>query len=228
MRFLFLIPARGGSKGIPRKNIKKLGGKPLLYYTLESAVQVADEKDICVSTDDDEIIEKVKEFGINVPFKRPEKIAGDTASQFDVIKHAVNYYEEKGENYDAVVLLQPTSPFRLATHIEETLSLFKPGIDMIASVKKTKANPYYVLFEEDANGFLQKVKGGNYKRRQDCPDIWELNGAIYIISISSLEKYNSLSDFTKIGKYEMDNLCSVDIDTELDWKFAEFLINDNV
>lgn len=225
MRFLYLIPARSGSKGIIHKNTRLLAGKPLINYTIECVLNIAKPEDICISTDDEEIINKVRDFGFQVPFKRPAKLADDNATQYDVINHALNFYAEKGILYDAVVLLQPTSPFRLPVHILEASELYKPEYDMIVSVKKTDANPYYVLFEEDADGYLKKVKTGNYVRRQDCPDVWQLNGAIYVINSNSLKKYKSLSEFSRVKKYFMPELASIDIDGQLDWDFCEFLIN---
>ncbi|MCP9610602.1 cytidylyltransferase domain-containing protein [Coprobacter tertius] len=223
MRALFLIPARGGSKGIPRKNIKKLGGRPLIYYTIDAARGIASDNDICVSTDDDEIIEVVREYGLSVPFKRPEELATDRAGSYEVIMHALKYYEDRGIYYDVVVLLQPTSPFRTARHIREAISLYDSSYDMVVSVIETDKNPYFVLFEEDKNGYLQRSKDGHFTRRQDCPKVYEYNGAIYVMNVDSL-KSKSLGEFSKNVKYVMNNIDNVDLDTPLDWEFAEFLI----
>lgn len=225
-KYLIIIPARGGSKGIPGKNIKPLNGKPLIYYTIDAARSVVDDSHICVSTDDDHIISVVEQYGLKVPFKRPLNLATDKANTYDVLLHALHFYEEKGEHFDAIILLQPTSPFRTGKHVNEALTLYSKEIDMVVSVKETDANPYYVCFEEDPNGMLQISKGdGHYTRRQDCPPVYEYNGAIYIINPDSL-KEKPLNKFAKRKKYIMDREHSLDLDTMLDWKVAELVINE--
>ncbi|MBI3334888.1 MAG: acylneuraminate cytidylyltransferase family protein [Candidatus Portnoybacteria bacterium] len=225
---LVVIPARGGSKGVPGKNIKKLAGKPLIYYSIDAARQVAYDECICVSTDDDAISKAVERYGLKVPFKRPSRLATDTAESYDVLLHALQFYEARGHTFHCIILLQPTSPFRSAAHIKEALTLYSHDIDMVISVKETKANPYYVLFEENAAGFLEKLKPGNYSRRQGIPPVFELNGAVYILNPLSLKKSASLNEFTKIKKYVMDDFSSVDIDTPLDWTLCELIIKKNL
>ena len=129
MNKLFIIPARGGSKGIPKKNIKHFGGKPLIYYTIDVARELASDEFICVSTDDDEIIDKVEKYGLKVPFKRPDKLATDHAGSYEVILHAVSFYENAGHRLDCIVLLQPTSPFRQPIHVNEAIELYSNDID---------------------------------------------------------------------------------------------------
>lgn len=223
MKPLVIIPARGGSKGIPRKNIKLLNGKELILYTMEEARKVFKDEQICISTDDIEIKSCVENAGLKVPFLRPEKLAMDNSSTYDVLIHAIEYFEAIGYSADVIVVLQPTSPFRKAKHILEALQLFRNDLDMVVSVKETKANPYYVLFEEDTLGYLEKSKKGTFLSRQACPKVWEFNGSIYIISVNSL-KTKAISEFTKVVKYEMDEESSLDIDEPMDWKIAEFLI----
>lgn len=225
MKPLIVIPARGGSKGVPRKNIKVLGDKPLIQYTIDAAKGVFDDEFICVSTDDFEIKSVVEQLGLKVPFLRPNELASDTAGTYEVLLHAISYYESKGYFPDTLILLQPTSPFRTSAHIKEALKLYHESIDMVVSVKETKANPYYILFEEDSNGYLKKTKEANFTRRQDCPKVWEYNGAIYIINVKAL-KASAISQFTKVCKFEMGETSSHDIDTLLDWRIAEIIIND--
>lgn len=224
MKDLVLIPARGGSRGIPGKNIKPLNGRPLIYYTLDAACAVASPENICVTTDSDEIIRIVREYGLNVPFKRPDYLATDTASSYDVIRHAINFYEQSGVNYDCVVLLQPTSPFRTGIHIRDALSLFHPELDMVVSVKIARANPYFTLFEENREGFLIPSKPGSFTRRQDCPAVYEYNGAIYIMNVQSL-KNGPPRNFSKIRKYVMTEEDSLDIDTNFDWIVAQAILS---
>lgn len=224
MKPLVIIPARGGSKGIPRKNIRKLGGKPLLCYAIDGARSVAPDCDICVTSDDPEIIRTAEDYGLEVPFVRPEYLASDTMGTYDVLLHALGYYEDLGRRYDAVVLLQPTSPFRRPEDIRAAMEMYSPDIDMVVSVRETNANPYFNCFEEDADGFLHLSKGdGSCRRRQDAPKTWEYNGAVYVINPESL-KASPLSQFRRICKYEMDPLHSLDLDTMLDWKLAELIM----
>jgi CMP-N,N'-diacetyllegionaminic acid synthase len=224
MNFLFFIPARGGSKGIPRKNIKLLNNKPLILYSIEVARAFADDCNICVSSDDDEIINIVEMCGLKVPFKRPKELATDHASGNDVIIHALNYYENIGVIFDAIVELQPTSPLRQIQDVKNAIDIFDKTIDMVVSVKETSANPYYVLFEENSKGYLEKSKNGDFVRRQDCPIVYELNGAVYVINTESLKR-SKIKDFKKVKKSVMSDLNSVDLDKPSDWEYAEYLIS---
>lgn len=220
MKYLVIIPARGGSKGIPRKNVKLLNGKPLIQYTIEAAMKIFPSEQIIVSTDDQEIISVAETCGLTVPFIRPADLSTDTASSYDVILHAVNFAYQENIEFEAIVLLQPTSPFRNEHHILEAIALYSDEIDMVVSVKESDENPYYSIFEENENGYLEKSKTGAFTRRQDCPKTFSYNGAIYVINPKSLAK-NPLHLFTKIQKYEMNKEVSIDLDTPLDWKIAE-------
>lgn len=228
MNSLVIIPARGGSKGIPHKNIKPLDGKPLIYYTIDVARAIVSDDNICVSTDDDEIIKCVEKYNLKVPFVRPAELATDTAGTYEVLLHALDFYEKQGKQFNNIILLQNTSPFRTAENVKEALRLYSDQIDMVVSVKETTSNPYYNCFEEDDNGFLQISKGnGLFTRRQDVPKAYEYNGAIYVINPKSL-KEKPLGRFTKRMKYVMDDIHSVDLDNMIDWKFAEFVIKENL
>lgn len=219
-----IIPARGGSKGVPRKNVKLLNGKPLIHYTIETAQAIFKNEQILVSTDDQEIKEIAEQKGIKVPFLRPAELATDQAGSYEVLLHALSYIENDGWKPAIIILLQPTSPFRKPQHIKEAIQLFSPSLEMVVSVKETKANPYFALREEDENGYLIKSKESNAKRRQDVPKVYEYNGAIYIINVQQL-KAKPIHTFEKVKKYLMDDTSSIDIDTPLDWEFAEFLMN---
>jgi len=223
---LFIIPARGGSKGIPGKNIKILGNKPLIQYSIAIAREFVSDEMICVSTDDEGIKSVCESLGLTVPFLRPKELSTDTAGTYDVLLHAVNFYLQKGIEVNTVVLLQPTSPFRKKEHLAEAFSNWNEDTEMIVGVKKTKANPYYVLMEENEKGYLEiSKKAQNIERRQSVPPVYEINGALYIISANKLLKEKSLRDFIKVKKFEMDEVSSVDIDEPLDWAFAETIIN---
>jgi CMP-N,N'-diacetyllegionaminic acid synthase len=219
MKALVVIPARGGSKGLPGKNIKLLNGKPMINYTVEAARAIFSDKDIIVSTDSEEIKNIVEETGLQVPFLRPTELATDTATTQDVLFHALDFYLKSNERPDVLILLQVTSPLRTSKHIKEALSLYTPDMDVIVSVKETDANPYYVLFEENEEGFLKKTKEADFTRRQDCPSVWELNGAIYIYNIASIDKRNK-----KMTKYVMDKKSSIDVDDEVDFNLVNLYL----
>lgn len=228
MRTLVIIPARGGSKGIPRKNIKPFDGKPLIYYTIDCARAICPDEDICVSTDDAEIISVVEQYGLKVPFVRPDELATDTAGTYEVLLHALDYYEKKGTHYDIVVLLQNTSPFRTPQQVKEALALYRGDVDMVVSVKECAANPYYCVFEENHEGYLHVCKGdGNIIRRQDAPKVYEYNGAIYVINTQSL-KHQHMHKFAKRVKYLMDDISSFDLDSMTDWRIAEMIKKDGL
>lgn len=228
MNPLVVIPARGGSKGIPHKNIKELGGKPLIYYTIDVARKFTSDDNICVSTDDEAIIKMVEDYGLKVPFKRPEYLATDNAGTNGVLLHALDFYEQQGNCYDMVVLLQATSPFRRADDVIEAVKLYDNTIDMVTSVMPAKCNPYYDGFEDNEEGLLTISKGdGTIERRQDAPSVWQQNGAVYVINPTQL-KSKGLAGMTKIRKYVMDEVHSVDLDNMLDWKIAEIMLHDHL
>lgn len=224
MKALVIIPARAGSKGIPGKNIKVLGDKPLIQHTIDAAISVFQKEDILVTTDGEVIKATAEACGLNVPFLRPEHLSTDKATSQDVILHAVDYMEKQGKSYDTVVLLQPTSPFRNSEHIKAALALYDDETEMVVSVKVPEENPYYTLFEESVNGYLQRSKEGEFTRRQDCPKVYAYNGAIYIMSVEAL-KTKSIAEFDRVKKYEMSDLHSIDLDTPLDWDLAEIVLN---
>lgn len=227
-KILVVIPARGGSKRIPRKNIKMLNGKPLIGYSIDVARQLVDDEDICVSTDDKEIKDVVEQYGLKVPFLRPGFLATDEVGSYEVLLHALNYYEEMGCKYDIVLLLQTTSPFRKIDHIREALDLYNSQIDMVVSVKKISSNPYYNSFEEDVEGYLHVSKGdGVYISKKDVPQAWEYNGAVYVINPNSLRQ-SPLSKFKKRVKYIMDDYYSLDLDTMFDWNVAEYMLGNHM
>lgn len=224
MKPLFVIPARGGSKGIPGKNIKPLGGKPLIAYSVEVARQLAPDSDICVSTDDPAIADVVREMGLEVPFMRPDYLATDNCGTYEVLLHAVKFFEKLGRRYDTMVLLQPTSPLRTADDVRRCLEAYTPDVDMVVTVVEAASNPYYNCYETDADGFLHISKGdGSYVRRQDAPKAWEYNGAVYVINIDSL-KQMPLSKFPRRRMVEMERSRSIDLDTPLDWIVAEAVV----
>lgn len=219
---LWLIPARGGSKGIPGKNVKLFCGRPLVCRAVDQALECAAEGDVVfVSTDSEEIRLAAVSCGDVVPFMRPEEFASDTASSYSVIMHALGEFEKRGHTFSRVVLLQPTSPLRTVKDIRNALEAWNPGIDMAVTVCEAKTNPYYNAFETDADGLLHISKGdGRYTRRQDAPKVWEYNGAVYVMTVASLMR-GPMSSFRKIVPSPMDASRSIDLDTPADWMIAE-------
>lgn len=224
---LVIIPARGGSKGVPGKNIRLLGDKPLIHYSIDFARKLFEDKDICVSTDSEKIKQSAEQTGLKVPFLRPDHLATDTAGTYDVLIHALQFYEEKGKKFNKILLLQPTSPFRLEKYVKDIFEIYDNSIDMVVSVGLSHHNPYFSLFEENANGYLVKSKEGNFTRRQDCPPVYYYNGSIYLINASSL-KEKPLDRFEKVKKFLMDEKYSLDIDTQLDWLICEALLEKGI
>lgn len=221
MKTLYLIPARGGSKGIPHKNIKLLSGKPLIQYSIEVARELAADDDICLSTDDLQIKSVAEGLGLKVPFLRPDYLASDTAGTSDVIVHALDFYAQQGIVYDVVVLLQPTSPLRTMQNVKDCIALYTPEIDMVTTVKESSVSA--VLCRENSLGYLEQVIGGTNVRRQDAEKLYEYNGAVYVINAKSV-KEKGLGGFTKIRKCIMSEENSIDIDTMLDWQLIELII----
>lgn len=221
---LWLIPARGGSKGIPGKNVKPFCGRPLVCRAVDQALECADDGDmVFVSTDSEEIRTAALSCGDVVPFMRPAVFASDTASSYSVIMHALEEFKKRGHSFERVVLLQPTSPLRTVEDIAKAVKAWNNAIDMVVSVCEAKTNPYYNAFETDREGFLHISKGdGRYTRRQDAPKVWEYNGAVYVMTVSSLEK-GPMSSFRKIVPSPMDSSRSIDLDTPADWLIAEAL-----
>lgn len=228
MHTLVVIPARGGSKGIPGKNIKELAGRPLLHYSIDHARSVACDADICVSTDSLHIKSTAEAYGLHVPFLRPASLATDTAATADVLVHALDFYSALGRDYDTVLLLQPTSPLRTPRQIQQAMEMYAaadPRPDMVVSVRPAAANPYYDIFETDTSGVLRISKGdGLYTRRQDAPHVWQYNGAIYVISTASLRTM-PMGAFPRRLPFPMDDVSSIDLDSLFDWEIAQRILN---
>ncbi len=222
---LFIIPARGGSKGIPRKNIKELCGRPLIHYSIELARAFAPDSHIIVSTDDDEIRDVASRTGLPVPYMRPAELGGDRVGSREVILDAMDWADRQGIGYDCVVLLQPTSPMRVPADVSGALALYRPDVDMVVSVTEASCNPYYDCFETQPDGTLHVSKGdGAYTRRQDAPKAWQYNGAVYVINPASI-RHMTLGEFPCRIPYEMPRSRSVDLDTPLDWTIVESLMS---
>lgn len=212
---------------MPWKNIRPLGDKPLIVYSIRDALDVAGNADeVVVSTDSEEIAAVAREAGANVPFIRPAELATDTAGSREVMLHAVDFMNAKGKNYDCIVLLQPTSPFRNIEDIRKGMEIFETQRpDMVVSVKPAATNPYYNAYECDEKGLLRISKGdGMISRRQDAPPVWEFDGSIYVIGVDALRKNPSLGRMQRILPLLNTVKHNIDIDTELDFLLAESLL----
>mgnify|MGYP003399506282 CR=1 FL=1 len=219
---LVVIPARGGSKGLPGKNIKMLCGKPLIAYSIDVARAFADDENICVSTDSEEIKQVVEQYGLKVPFLRPDYLATDTATSDDVLIHAVNYYREQyGRTFKKLLLLQPTSPLRTKEDVEGAIRLYRDDIDMVVSVMKSHAPA--VLCQDDEQGYVQLTYNKKALGRQQLPDMYEFNGAVYVMSVDALLE-KKMAGFTKIVKYVMSKEHSIDIDDIYDFLQVESIL----
>jgi len=221
MKLLALIPARGGSKGIPGKNIKQLAGKPLLGWTIDSAKQASCVDQIVVSTDDEEIASVARELGAEVPFMRPSDLATDHAPAIDLVMHAL----EQLPDVDWVLLLQPTSPLRTAEDIESIVRLcIERGASSAVSVTEADKHPYW-MYECDERGRLQRVISDQpvITRRQDLPLAYALNGALYLACREWFFEHRLFIGPNTLG-YVMPKERSVDLDTPQDWNWVEYLI----
>ena len=229
--FLAIIPARGGSKRLPRKNVLDLAGKPLISWTIEATLGCSFIDEVMVSTDDLEIAEVAKKYGANAPFLRPAKLASDTSTSFDAIKHAIDYYRsELGKEFDFVIMLQPTSPLRNTQNISEAIELcLQKEADAVISVCEVDHSPLWtntLPVDHRMAGFIREdVKN---KRSQDLPKNYRLNGAIYICNVARLLEERSFFISANIFAYIMSKETSVDIDDLFDFKLARCIFSDNV
>ncbi|MDM1408181.1 acylneuraminate cytidylyltransferase family protein [Myroides sp. DF42-4-2] len=211
-----IIPARGGSKRLPGKNIKLLNGKPLIAYTIEAALACKYITKVVVTTDDIEIAKVAEKYGALVPGLRPQELSNDTASSNEVIKYILNSQLEK---IDSCVLLQPTSPLRNGKHITEAIELFiKKDADAVISFTKEHHPLHWNKFINE-NGVIEAI--GNLPQRES----FYPNGAIYVLSLNVIE--SNLYYTNKTYAYIMDRMNSVDIDTYDDWMFCNYLFSFN-
>jgi CMP-N,N'-diacetyllegionaminic acid synthase len=227
-RILAIIPARGGSKRLPRKNILDLAGKPLIAWSIEAALGSKYIDRVIVSTDDDEIAEISRKYGADVPFIRPKELASDTASTIDVVRHALNFLKENGDNFKYVLLLQPTSPLRTVEHINRAVQLLiGKKADGIVSLVKTD-HPMEWANTLPSDGSIDGFFSDEIKslRSQDFPIRYLLNGAIYISRVEKILEDDFIVPRSNCYGYIMDKFVSVDIDTYYDLKLSEFLIRE--
>ncbi len=225
MRTLGVITARSGSKGIKDKNIRNLNRKPLIAYTIESALQSQYIDEVMVSTNSENYADIARKFGANVPFLRSEKNSTDTAKSVDVLLEVLDEYKKIGQEFDNVVLLQPTSPLRTCRNLNEAFQLFYDrNADSVVSVCECEHNPKLSnTLPVDLN-LSRFVDSEFIRRRQDLEKFYRLNGAIYISKVDVLKEKKSFYGKHSYA-YIMEQRESIDIDSELDFEYVEFLVN---
>ena len=222
-KVIAIIPARGGSKGLPRKNIKNLAGKPLIAWTIELALKSRYLDRVIVSTEDDEIAKISKKYGAEV-IKRPKKLATDKTETIDVIFHVLRTLKKENYTPEIIILLQPTSPLRSADDVNKAIEyFFKNECESVVSICEFEHSPYWAF--KIKRRYLTPIFGWKYFkiRRQDLPKAYIPNGAIFIAAVKTLEKYKSFYTH-KTLPYIMSVERSIDIDSEIDFKLAELIL----
>jgi N-acylneuraminate cytidylyltransferase len=218
---LAIITARGGSKGIPRKNIKLLSGKPLICWTIEAARQSKYIDRLILSSEDAEIIRIAQQAHCEAPFVRPKELAEDTSSSIDVIMHALDHLEQQ---YDYILLLQPTSPFRTVKDIDAMITkCFQVNAGMMVSISKIKKHPSF-LYQLDGIYLKSFLATKTQLRRQDMPPTYEHNGAMYLAQTDLFRKVKSFN-IPECAGFEMFGRGNIDIDEQDDFDYAEYLLN---
>lgn len=225
-RILAIIPARSGSKGIPHKNIRPLGDKPLMAYSIEAARGSRYVDEVMVSTDSEEYAAIARSWGASVPFLRPAALAGDKAKTIDAVLHVSDEYEQRGEPFDIALLLQPTSPFRTTEDIDGALEFFlERGSRGLVSISRSEVSPLLIRTYHD--GVLQNLLAmDSTVRRQDMEDYYRVNGAIYINATDELAPTTSLND-NPIG-FIIEEEHGLDIDEPLDFLVAQVVLEDRL
>ena len=230
-RVLGIITARGGSKSLPRKNVLPLGGKPLIAWTIEAALLAKRLDRVILTTDDDEIAGIAREYGCDVPFKRPAELAQDTSHHPEVLIHAARYLaDELNDSYDTVLCLQPTVPFRRAEHIDEAVDQFlRAGVESLISLKLQDYPPWWMftLHNDRIRPAFEYKPGVNVfnLERQEFPRVYRPNGAIYLTRTDSLCANGRIVNPDDCAYYLMDEIDSVDIDTVADFAMAEAMMS---
>ena len=227
MKNLAIIPARSGSKGLKDKNIKELCGKPLLAYTVEAALESGQFDEVMVSTDSENYAKIAEEYGAAVPFLRSDITAGDSASSWDMGEEVLAGYGDRGKSFDTFCLLQPTSPLRAAEDIREAYKIYKEKASFaVVSVCEAEHSPLWCGQLPDTGEFVDFINPESMRRRQDTGRFYRLNGAIYIVDTN---KFKIDKFFYRKGSfaYIMPQDRSVDIDTSLDFKLAEYIMSGN-
>ena len=223
MTTICTICARGGSVGVPRKNVRTLRGKPLIGWTIEQALAAPSIDEVFVSTEDEEIASVAVEFGATVPYRRPAELAGSSSAKLPVIAHLVEHLESTGRTIDRIVDLDPTSPLRTVADIESAIALLDDDVDVVITGYPSDKNPYFNMVEARPGGTFGLVVESNAVSRQSAPLVYSMNGSVYVWHRATFDRglWNGRSRL-----YEMPRERSVDIDSELDFKIVELLLSE--
>lgn len=225
MTTICTICARGGSVGVPRKNVRSLLGKPLIGWTIEQALSAPSIDEVYVSTEDDEIARVAADFGATVPYRRPDDLAGSASAKLPVIAHLVDHLESTGVTIDRIVDLDPTSPLRSVEDIENAVGLLDEHTDVVITASLSDKNPYFNMVERKDDGRIGLVVASASTSRQEAPPVYAMNASIYVWHRHTLSA--GLWD-GRTRLYEMPRERSVDIDSEIDFRLVELLMEDRV
>ena len=227
MKYVALICARGGSKGWPGKNIKKLGGTPLIGWSIKVAKRIERVSRVIVSTDSEEIAEIALEYGAEVPFMRPKDLALDDSPEWLVWRHAINYLESRqGEKIEGLVVLPATAPLRSIEDVNDCIDEFEKGeVDSVITVSEANRSPYFNMIVNDKKGYsslvIQLKKG--IVRRQDAPKVYDMTTVAYVVNTNFVKKFDGIFE-GMVKSVVVPPERAIDIDTMLDFKIAEYLI----
>ena len=226
MNYIALICARGGSKGLPGKNIRPLNGTPLIGWSIKIAKEIERVSRVIVSTDSKEIAKIALEYGAEVPFMRPENLALDNSPEWSVWRHAINYLEnQQSEKIDALVVLPVTAPLRSIRDVNKCIDLFeKGGTDSVITVSESNRNPYFNMTSNDSKGYsslvIQSDKG--ITRRQDAPEVFDMATVAYVVDTNFIKEFNGIFE-GRVKNVVIPRERAVDIDNMIDFKIAECL-----
>lgn len=229
MSYLGLICARGGSKGVINKNIRLVGGKPLVGISINVAKEIEKISKIVLSTDSSSIAEVGKEFGAEVPFVRPISLSDDNSPEWLVWRHAIEYFEDQNDIFEGIVVLPPTAPLKVGADIIKCIELYESGeYDIVITVSQAHRNPYFNMVEKSKSGSINLVIDSKNRpiRRQDSPEVFDMTTVAYVVKPEFIKNNNSIFE-GKIGMIQIPVERSIDIDTELDLEIANFLYERN-
>lgn len=224
--FAFIF-ARGGSKGIPRKNIKPLGGKPLIGWSIDTALQCPSIDRVIVSTDDQEIADVARSYGAEVPFIRPKELSEDTSAEWFAWRHAIKFVEAQGCKFDQFVSLPATSPLRSVDDVEKCIAALDDETDIVVTVKKAERSPFFNMVTVDQNGFskIAITPDQPVTRRQDAPEVYDMTTVCYVTRPDFI--LNNFGVFSgKVRSVIIPEARAIDIDNPIDFKMAEILVDD--
>lgn len=229
MKYVVLICARGGSKGLPGKNIKPLNGIPLIGWSINIAKQIDRVSRIVVSTDSDEIADTALQYGADVPFIRPEGLAQDDSPEWLVWKHAIDYLESyDGEDIDAIVVLPVTAPLRSVSDINDCIDMFeKFDVDSIITVSEASRSPYFNMVVNGSNGYSSLVNRpkSQITRRQDAPEVFDMTTVAYVVDANFVKNHNGIFE-GRVKSVIIPRQRAVDIDNLMDFKIAELMLKE--